>query len=209
MVLAAAAAACASTHGCPLASDDGFLTAEDTSTRSSSHEFRRDETNPTSPARHSTTKFLSLPIGVEVTPTFDYNSWRYDQRSITFRDSYSTPKPTASLWNSTIFIIFGQPFLDYFDDNLSGFEAWAWASCPDTGTYYKFVMATPIPPPNLPYLIRILRQMARASPIGPTRAARTRVDSHGMHTRDHGIGIPTTLEPLLHVHDSSLPSIGA
>ena len=138
MVLAAAAAACASTHGCPLASDDGFLTAEDTPTRSSSHEFRRDETNPTSPARHSTTKFLSLPIGVEVTPTFDYNFWRYDQRSITFRDSYSTPKPAASLWNSTIFIIFGQPFLDYVDDNLSGFEAWAWASCPDTGTYYKF-----------------------------------------------------------------------
>ena len=138
MVLAAAAAACASTHGCPLASNDGFLTAEDTPTRSSSREFRRDETNPTSPARHSTTKFLSLPIGVEVTPTFDYNFWRYDQRSITFRDSYSTPKPTASLWNSTIFIIFGQPFLDYVDDNLSGFEAWAWASCPDTGTYYKF-----------------------------------------------------------------------
>ena len=135
MVLAAAAAACASTHGCPLASVDGFLTAEDTPTRSSSREFRRDETNPTSPARHSTTKFLSLPIGVEVTPTFDYNFWRYDQRSITFRDSYSTPKPTASLWNSTIFVIFGQPFLDYVDDNLSGFEAWAWASCPDTGTY--------------------------------------------------------------------------
>ena len=41
MVLAAAAAACASTHGCPLASVDGFLTAEDTPTRSSSHEFRR------------------------------------------------------------------------------------------------------------------------------------------------------------------------
>ena len=80
---------------------------------------------------------------MEVTPTFDYNFWRYDQRSITFRDSYSTPKPTASLWNSTIFIIFGQPFLDYVDDNLSGFEAWAWASCPDTGTYYKFANGYP------------------------------------------------------------------
>ena len=39
------------------------------------------------------------------------------------------------------------PFLSFlgnlFDDNLSDFEAWAWASCPDTGTYYKFANGYP------------------------------------------------------------------